>query len=251
MQPPESTLTPSEPTPEPQPSRAKPGLIDRRLKEAIEFATTLHREAAKIDNAPILAGRDWGAAQQTAFGASIARCEEIVTDIRKARSGRGTRTREEQTARDQLIAALEPILTGARRTFPDGHPERAAYGIGPGLSNASTFDLLSYAKYAFNQLISETGYEPPKVVLKGVKLIDVVTLGALHARYRGADWAQRDAGLDSEQLTAALRTEVLEVLNVSRRDLQGAADQAWPHRDPLHGPLRKAFGLQPDRPYVD
>lgn len=251
MQPPEPTPNPSEPTPEPKPSRAKPGLIDRRLKEAIELATTLHREAAKIDHAPILAGRDWGAAQQTALAASIGRCDEIVTAIRKAKSGRGTRTQEEQAARDQLIAALEPILTGARRTFPDGHPERAAYGIGPGLSNASTFDLLSFAKYAFDQLISDTGYEPPRALLKGVKLMDVVTLGALHGRYRGADWAQRDAGLDAEQLTVALRTEVLEVLNSARRDLQGAADQAWTHRDPLNAPLRKAFGLQPNRPYVD
>jgi len=249
MPPTDPTAPPSEPTP--KPSRAKPGLIAQEHKDAIELATALHREAAKLDNAPILAGRDWGAAQQTALAASIDRCNEIVASIRKAKSGRATRTQEEQTARDQLIAALDPILTGVRRTYPDGHPERAAYGIGPGLGNTSTFDLLSYAKYAFAQLISETGYQPPKAVLKGVKIMDIVTLGALHDRYRGADWAQRDAGLDSEQLTATLRAEVRDVLNPARRDLQGAADQAWTHRDPLNAPLRKAFALQPDRPFVD
>lgn len=249
-------MQPPEPTPEPtnppaKLSRAKPGFIDRALQEAIALATELHRQAAKAEHAPALEQRAWDAAEQSRLGASLARCEDLIDRLRVARTGRGARTKDEEEAREKLLAALDPILKGARRTFPDDSPERAAYGIGEALSTRSSADLLRIAHYAFSQLISETGYVQPKVTLKGVLPNEVIIVGSLHHRYREADWAQGDGQFNAEKVLALLRHEVEEVLNPRRRDLQGAADQAWPHRDPLNAPTRKAFGLQPDRPFVD
>lgn len=249
-------MLPPDPVPAPtnppaKPTRAKPGFIDRELQDAITLATDLHRKAEKAENVPILAQRAWDAAEQSRLGASLVRCDQLIDRLRVARTGKGARTKDEEAARKQLLEALDPILKGARRTFPEDSPERTAYGIGEDLVNRSTVDLLRIAKYAFNQLISDTGYAAPKAVLKGVLTNEIVIVGALHGRYRQADWAQEDQEQNAEQILAELRHEVEDVLNLKRRDLQGAADQAWTHRNKLNAAQRKAFGLQPDRPLND
>jgi len=249
MQPPDPAPAPTNPTP--KPARAKPGFIDRDLQDDITLATDLRRQAGKAEYAPTLAQRAWDAAEQSRLGASLDRCDRLIDRLRVARTGKGSRTKEEEAARKQLLTALDPILKGARRTFPEDSSERGAYGIGEDLANRSTVDLLRIAHFAFNQLISATGYAPPAAVLKGVLLNEIIVVGALHGRYRQADWAQEDGQQSAEELLAELRHEVEDVLDPKRRDLQGAADQAWTHRDPLHAARRKAFGLQPDRPLND
>ncbi len=62
-----------------------------------------------------------------------------------------------------------------------------------------------------------------------------------------ADFAQSDAQQSASQTLSRLRAEIENPLNILRRDLQGAADQAFTHRDPTNAALRKAFGLQADR----
>ena len=249
MQPPDPDPTPTNPTP--KPSRAKPALIDRELQDALTLAGNCHRVATKAENATLLAQRAWGVTEQSQLDVSLRRCDDLIDRLRVARTGKGSRTKDEEAARKNLLEALDPILKGARRTFPEDSPERAAYGIGEALSTRSTDDLLGVAKYAFKQLMSQTGYAPPKAVLKGVIFNEIVIVGSLHRRYREADWAQGDQQKSAEQLLAALRHEVETVLNSRRRDLQGAADQAWTHRDPVNAAQRKAFGLQSDRPLND
>lgn len=242
---------PATTNPPAKPTRAKPGFIDRELQDAITLATELRRQAEKAENVEPLAQREWDAAELSRLGASLERCDQLIDRLRVARTGKGARTKEEEAARRQLLEALDPILKGARRTFAEDSPDRAAYGIGETLANRSTVDLLRIAKYAFNQLISDTGYAPPKARLKGVQTNEIVIVGALHGRYRQADWAQEDHEQNAEQILAELRHEVEDVLNPKRRDLQGAADQAWTHRNKLNAAQRKAFGLQPDRPLND
>lgn len=158
---------------------------------------------------------------------------------------------EEEAARKELHIALDPIIKGARRTYPDGAPERAAYGIGKSLPNASTSDLLGYATYADSQLAPGANNAPPKAVLKVVLPAEVAAISALVTKYKDADWAQADAQKKASQLLAQLRVEVEDTLNPKRRDLQGAADQAYTDRDPLNAAQRQAFGLQASRPLND
>ena len=226
-------------------------MIDQELEDAIELARNSHREAAKSGPAAALAGRQWAAANQAALAASLARCDGLTDAIKEARTGTGARTSEENAARKELLIALDPIIKGARRTCPVGSPERTAYGIGKTLSARSTRDLLGYAKYATSQLAPGENNAPPKAVLKGVLPAEIAAIGALAKKYKDADWAQGDARKTAAELLVQLRTEVETVLNPARRDLQGAADQAYTHRNPLQAAQRKAFGLQPNRPLND
>ncbi len=231
----------------PKKTSGKRGFLDRGLEDDFTLAGNCHREAVKPEVAPKLLERAWTAANQLALGESLDRCGKIVLRLKALRTGKITRTDEEEADRAELLAALAPILKGARRSYPNGSAERAAYGIGEKLANRSTRDLLGFAAYGFAQL----GGAAPKDTLKGVLPAEIAALDTLHQKYRNADFAQADAQKDSATLLAELRAEVEQTLNPLRRDLQGAADQAFTHRDKLNAEQRKAFGLMPDRPLND
>jgi len=53
-----------------------------------------------------------------------------------------------------------------------------------------------------------------------------------------------------EHVLDQFRVLVDNELNPPRRDLQHAAEMAWPHRVETNAAQRNAFGLQADRPLV-
>ena len=241
---------PDTPTPAPeQPDngkskRAKPGFISQSLVDAIGLAETCHQEAAKADVAAKLAERDWTAADQTQIGEFLEQSDTLQTQIASARAGKGSRTQEENEAREKLLTALDPILKGACRTFAGDVAQRAAFGIGQNLSNADTAELIRVAKYARDQL---TG-TPSKIVLKGVIAAEITAIATQADAYDHANWAQAQAQQTASALLQDLRSLVEQEINPLRRDLQHAADMAYSHRIETNAAQRKAFGLQPDRP---
>ncbi len=241
--------TPTTPTPVTK-TRAPRGLIDQGLEDDITLAEDCLQESAKPEIAAALLIREWIPAEQAALSASVALCTEYQTRIKEFRTGKETRTSEEDAARTEILHALDPILKGARRAHANGSAERKAYGIGTSISSHSTSDLLALVLYASDQL-SSVGGAAPKDKLKGVLPTEIAALAPLHLKYKNADWAQGDAETQAVQLLAKLKLEISTVLNPHRRDLQGAADQAYTHRDPVNAAQRKAFGLQADRPLVD
>ena len=174
-----------------------------------------------------------------------------MNDLRELRTGSRTRSEEEEQARTALLAALDPVIKGARRKYRDGSAERRAYGIGARLSSASIRTLFDTAVYAHSQLAPGEGGAAPKDKLKGVLPTEIAAVSALAVKYKDADWAQADAQRSASETLSLLRQEIETVLNPLRRDLQGAADQAFTHRDPTNAAQRKAFGLQPNRSLND
>ena len=227
-----------------KPQRAKPGFISKELLEAIGLAEQCQREAAKDDTTAKLAERDWTSADQTSFTSHIQAARKLEQDILKARAGKGSQSEEETAAKKELQHALDPILKGARFTFPDDDAQRTAFG--KNIANASGADLLRYATYASQQL---TG-TPPKIKLRGVIADEIRAVADLAAKYKDADWTHTQAVGDASELLAKLRALVEGDLQKERRNLQHAADLAWTHRDPVNAAQRKAFGLQADRPLV-
>jgi len=234
--------TPAAPVPT-KPTRASAGFISQRLIDAINLASDCHLEAAKTDLAPKLTERDWKAADQTKLGQLLTQTDTLQNKIAAARAGKGTRSEEETTARAELLTALDPILKGVRRTFAHSDAQRASFGIGQNLSNADTTELLRVATYTSDQL---TG-TPPKTVLKGILPAEITAIATLVNKYDQANWAQGQAQHAASQLLDQLRALIDNEINPLRRDLQHAADMAWPHRLETNAAQRKAFGLQPDQ----
>ncbi len=235
------------PTPTPASKRAKRGFIDQAVEDNITLAGKCQQEAAKVDVAPLVELREWTLEKQTNLTASLGRCDGYINNLRALRVASEDSTDDEAKARLALLIGLDPIVKGARRKYPSGAPERAAYGVGANLSSASTADLYTAAVYSAAQLSPGTGNTPPKDILPGVRATEITVIAQLAETYKTANFAQSDAQKDSAKLLSQLHQEVDITLNPLRRDLQGAADQAFTHRDPTNAAQRKAFGLQPDR----
>lgn len=242
---------PDTPTPAPEPNnnngkpkRAKPGFISQSLSDAIDLADDCLLEAEKPEVASKVAEREWSAADQTKLRQLLGKTETLLTQIAEARAGKGTRSQEEKEAHGKILIALDPILKGARRTFAHDAAQRAAFGINKNLSNADIDELIRYAKYARDQL---TG-TPPKIVLKGALATEITAIATLASAYEKTDWATSQAQGKASAILQDLRTLIETEINPLRRDLQHAADMAYPHRVETNAAQRKAFGLQPDRP---
>ncbi|MBI4325197.1 MAG: hypothetical protein HY674_08020 [Chloroflexi bacterium] len=68
--------------------------------------------------------------------------------------------------------------------------------------------------------------------------------------YGGKDQAQGEKQTEAGKLLEAIKANVPKLAKL-RRQVQLAADQAWPWRTPGVATIRKAFLLSPDRPMKD
>lgn len=243
-------------TPEPDPKpRAKRADVSRATLDEISLADRCASAATEDDNLTVLLGRDWTAQEQTNLTAGVTVAEDLIRRIKAARAGKKSRTQSETSARIELIAALDPILTGAKRTFPDGAGERALFGVGENIVNLTTYDLWRLARDTHKNLTpgqTDTGTPAPAAyTLKGVQPAEITRLGELAQKYKDADFAQADAGLTAAQLLDKLNKHMDETLNPLRRELQLTAEQAWPYRESTNRSKRMAFGLPPNRPMTE
>ncbi|MEO6786372.1 MAG: hypothetical protein ABI318_09590 [Chthoniobacteraceae bacterium] len=231
--------------------RAPRGEIRADNLRAIELADSCARSAAEPEYQPGVTARAWTPANQTALTAAVTRATGLVRDIKAARAGKKSRTREEEAARAELLAALDPILAGAKRTFAEGAGERDLFGVGSDPSSATTARLYRLALDSFRNLSPGTGGTPAAYTLRGVLPAEITRLGDLGQAYKDANFAQGDAGLGAAELLDTLTAYLDATLNPLRRELQFAAEQAWPARDPANRSKRLAFGLPPTRPMTE
>ena len=239
---------PTDPATPVKKKRATPQTIARTIQAQIQLADTCARAAADPAIMAALADRDWTDQKQSTLRAAVGHALHLTGLLSGARGKKKTRTREEEAARLALLTALDPILIGARRTFPEpGDPNRALFGIGQNLSTVSTTLLYRLAVDTYTRLTPQPS-AAAEFTLLGVKPAEITVLQNLGNLYREADFAQTTAQLDAgdilDQLTAHLRTTI----NPLRRELQLAADQEWSWRIKQNRTKRLAFGIPADRP---
>ena len=240
-----------EPTPPTAPAkkkRATPHDISRETEDDIALADQCAQAAAPIGIMALLTPRGWTDQEQSRLRGAVEQANTLVRQLRGLRSAKKTRTREEETARTELLTALDPILAGAKRTYPgDGDPNRALFGVGQNLVNESTSRLYRLTGET-HQRLTATGNKPPEFTLKGVTPAEIAALAALTKKYKDADFAQATALLNAADVLDQLNTHVTDIMNPLRRDLQLTADQQWSYRNKDNRAKRLAFAIPADRP---
>ena len=244
--------TPSTPTPTaPKPNRER-GIANRDHLD--EIATSRKVAAAATDPAhtrPLVAVE-----LDTTLPTQINTLADIIeADIGKLtgeRAGKAAMTEQEKAARDALMAVLQPIQTAAKRKFAgETQTLREAYYISAGLSGGTLDEVLTASRIVLARLSPGDGNAPPQDVLPGItaagrikELADAITA------YGGKDQAQGEKQTEAGKLLEAIKANVPKLAKL-RRQVQLAADQAWPWRTPGVATIRKAFLLSPDRPMKD
>lgn len=246
-----TATTPATTTPAPAPKTPR-GDTNQQILDELANAKTVAAAAVDPANATRLADVELDAALP---GKITALADKITGDLAKLKTSRvakKTATKQETAARDSLLAVLQPIQTAAKRKFNgDVTTEREAYYIGTALSAQALDDVLIAARNVLARLTPGANNAPPQDALPGIKADGAIKdLADKIAEYQGEDAAQGEQQKKSGGTLEAIWADVT-VLAGYRREVQLAADQAWPWRNPGVATLRKSFLLPANQPLKD
>jgi len=230
---------PTPPPPTPKPKRAAPGDVSQQTLADLKLAEDVSAAARAADHKPKLDAEQLPATAATDLTALAKAARDLVGDIVKAKKAKLAATQAEQAVHKPLMDALRDIQQRAKGKFPTGDPKRAAYCI-----NKPNFgdDRESLEQDAKN--IIDSGEADALRALTPEKI--AAARAALGAWVK-ADQAQHKAEEDQGKLLDQLDAKMVDV-NAKRREIQLAADTAWPHTDTSSAPVRRAFKLPVNKP---
>lgn len=142
-------------------------------------------------------------------------------------------------------------LSGRANTLSDQLEAALGTLAGTRAGKKQTTDEEAAARAIHTRLSPGTDNAPPLDILPGIKPLGAIkTLSDAIAAYDAKNTTQ-----GSQQEAAAAALEAIETtateLAEARREIQLAADQAWPWRTPGVKTNRKAFELPEDRPLAE
>jgi len=244
------------PTPTPTPTPPKPnrerGIANRDYLDEVANSRKVATAATDPAHTGPLAAVEFDDTLPPRITALADLIEGDLGKLTGERAGKETMTDQEKTARDALMAVLQPIQTAAKRKFiGEIQKLREAYYIATGLANGTLDEVLTASRSVLARLSPGDGNAPPPDVLPGITAAGrIQELADAIATYGGKDQAQ-DANLTGAgKLLEAIKANVPKLAKLHRQ-VQLAADQAWPWCTYGVATIRKAFLLSPDRPMKD
>lgn len=252
---PDPVLTP---TPDPAPAPAKTKRTRSTLnKEYLAEVTAARAVAdAALDQAhtAALVDVDFDATLPAQVHTLASQLEAALGTLAGSRAGKKQTTDEEAAARESLLAVIAPIQTAAKRKYKGTSIEqRGAYFIGgpKQLVNCTLEEVLTAARAIHARLSPGANNAPPVDTLPGIKPLGrIKDLSDAIAAYEAKSAAQSAQTQAASEDLEAIATQTDQLATI-RREIQLAADQAWPWRTPGVKTTRKAFGLPEDRPMGD
>lgn len=247
-----STATPTATTTSAPKTRSPRGDINQEILDELAAAKKVAAAAVDPANAAQMAEVELDAALPGKITALAEKVTDALAKLKTSRVAKKVATAQEAAARDSLLAVLQPIQIAAKRKFNgNGVTQRDAYYIGDGLGAQSLDDVLIAARNVLARLTPGPDNAPPQDVLPGIKAGGAIKdLADTIARYESEDTQQGDQKKKSSGTLEAIWADVT-VLAGYRREVQLAADQAWPWRNPGVETLRKSFLLPASQPLKD
>ena len=234
------TPTPT-PTPAPKAKRQR-STINRKHLNEIANSRAVAKAAADPANAAALAVVEFDA---TLPGQITALADDTETEIGKLTGTRVQKTEltaEEKIARDALMAVIAPIQTAVRRKFTGDQAEmRHAYFIGEGLADDTLGEVQTAAVAIRDRLVGT----PPQDVLPGIKAAQIAALSNAVTQYAAGVTAPSDQKNENSKALEIIVANIGKLATL-RHQVQLAAEQAFPYRNPGVASIRKSFLLPTD-----
>lgn len=249
---PDPTPTPTpDPTPAPAKAKRTRSALNKEYLKEVTAARAVAAAALDPDHTAALADVDFDDDLPEQANTLADTIEAALGTLTGTRAGKKEMTDQEKAARESLLAAIGPIQTAAKRKYKGTSIEqRGAYFIGgpKQLINSTLEEVLTAARAILARLSPGAGTTPPVDTLPGIKPLGrIKDLSDAIAAYDAKNTAQGDQQEAAEEALEAIGAQVT-ALAALRREIQLAADQAWPWRTPGVKTIRKAFFLPEDRP---
>ena len=245
---PTATAT-STPAPAPVPAPAHPhGVANQEHLDEIANARAVAKAALDPAFAAALAGVAFDTTLPGQINSLADATEKAIGQLTGDRPGGKAMTAEQVAARNALVAVIAPIQTAARRQFTGTQAAwREAYFIGGHIAHGSLHFAATAAKAIRDRLAPGPNNTPPVDVLPGIGAPQIAALSNTIAEFAGdidAADAQANQNIATHNLIVA---NIAQLANL-RRQVQLAAEQAYPWRTPGVAATRQAFLLPPGRP---
>jgi hypothetical protein len=170
--------------------------------------------------------------------------EASIGKLTGTRAVKTEMTAQETAARDALIAVIAPIQTAARRKFTgDQEQMRHAYFIGEGLADDTLGEVQTAAVAIRDRLVGT----PPQDVLPGIKAAQITALSNAVTQYAAGVTAPSDQKNENSKALEIIVANIGKLAGL-RHQVQLAAEQAFPWRNPGVAAIRQSFLLPVDRP---
>ena len=225
------------PAPAPKPKRARSAINQEWIKELNDSAQ-IAAAAQKPARAQVLAEGDIDAAKVTAFAQAVSDAQQLAGAATEKTTSKVGITNSETDLMKILIALIQEVQKRAKQKHQARNPAVLAdYGIGAKWQNSRPI-LDQTATNILGKLAADT--------LPGINAAKVAALQKALDDYRQVQTdqtgGQSDATTDRGNLEQAIKDIVAR-----RREIQFAADAAWPHTDKTNAGIRTEFKLPPKR----
>lgn len=228
------------PTTEPVPSTPqKKGLLKKADQEKIRKSEKVVTAASKPEYASKLGtdgGMDMTIVGRLSTNCGLARQKSGMVVDKKTDKLEASQTEDELETK--LLKLVRYAQKGARRKLkPVQHKD---FFIGEPIEKNQK--LLIAASVAIEEKLKT-------LTLPGVAADTGTKLKTAREALTGGDDTQT-----SEQSAASTKavelSKLMKQINHDRVEIQLAADAVWPYEEPLNGPIRVEFQMQPDKPFV-
>lgn len=231
-------VPPTPPTPPAKPKQTR-GDIDQNILADIKLAEDVVAAAQDADHAAKLADEGLAANAASELLTLAAAARDLAGQTVTAKKAKLAATQAEADALTTLLAGLRDFQQRAKRKFAKGDPKLAAYGIGKTNFGRDREGLEQDAENIIKLATADA--------LPGLKPEKFTAATAALTAWKKGDQDQHKAEEDQGKLLGQLEAKVAE-LNAQRREIQLAADTAWPHTDGASAPFRRAFKLPVNQP---
>ena len=226
------------PAPTPKKSTRTQAPLNQALTDELDLAEQLSATAAQPDYAAKLAEEEIDAPFRANLQAQIKAADDLIGAATGKTADKKAATQREDALKAALLAQIQKVQTRAKRKYAKtDDPVRAKYFIGERLD--SNRALLERSTRALLQTLAVD-------TLPGHKPADTAALTAALDAYVQSQAAQTGGQADATTTRAQLEAQVKVVADL-RRQIQYAADTAWPAAAPVNAGTRQAFGIPPNK----
>jgi hypothetical protein len=246
---PTPTPTPT-PTPQPAAKTRKYGIVDKRQEQSVAQAEKVVTAASKDEYATVLETEheitpDFIAQLGADTGTARGSLGQIVQNAVAGNVATGGKSGTQKT----LMQSIRKIQAAARQKYAGSQPLLLKdYFIGQKI-DATQFTPEEIGTAILNRISPPDDSTTPADVLPGIKAPKIAALSSALAAYTTAWSAQASAQSDKVKGHFALGV-LVKSINVRRRLVQYAVDGEWPYDDAANAPIRREFGIPPNRPFV-
>ena len=164
----------------------------------------------------------------------------MVTSAGGKNTKKKSATLDEDQLRESLVVLVGKVQALAKSKYERGHPRRDDYHIGEAFEKSrskleqASLNVLTHAKADTKLKIA------PALITR---------LEEARTAYLGAQSDQSGKKTEASNARGQLEAKIKE-LTILRRQIQYAADAAWPAREKVHSAIRKEFKIPTTRALV-